>query len=313
MSTVHVPILLGRIVEFLVEPFRHEAGTYVDCTLGGGGHVAGMLEALSGTPFARSHRIVAVDRDAGAIARAQDRFADEIAAGRLILIHSPFSGIRIPAGLPPVLGVLADLGFSSDQIDSPERGLSFRLEGPLDMRLDPSSGESAHELLRRISERELADLIYMYGEERLSRRIARRIIEAREKGQLSDSTTAFAELVARAFPPAQRHGRIHPATRTFQALRIAVNHELDELDQLLGRVLPLILKPEGRAAFLSFHSLEDRRVKHAFQDRAKGWRPLVKKPVEADEPELAANPRARSAKLRVAEWLGEGIAGTEGS
>jgi 16S rRNA (cytosine1402-N4)-methyltransferase len=313
VSTVHVPILLEPIIENLVAPFQAGAGTYVDCTLGGGGHVAAMLEALSRTPYADRHRVLAVDQDSAAIARAEKRFEREIRDGRLILLHSRFSEIRIPEGLPPVLGVLADLGFSSDQIDSPERGLSFRLEGPIDMRLDPSRGESAYQLLRRISERELADLIYEFGEERLSRRIAWRIVDARDKGQLPDSTTALADIIARAFPPAQRFGRIHPATRTFQALRIAVNAELEELDHLLEHVLPLILKPGGRAAFLSFHSLEDRRVKQAFQNREGGWKPLSRKPIEADEREMESNPRARSAKLRIAEWTGEGIARTEGS
>jgi len=313
VSTVHIPILLQPIVEHLLPPFEVQPGTYVDCTLGGGGHVAGMLEALSRTPFADQHRVIAVDQDSAAIARAEARFSHEIRGGKLILLHSRFSEIEVPEALPPVLGVLADLGFSSDQIDSPERGLSFRLEGPIDMRLDRSRGESAYQLLRRISERELADLIYEFGEERLSRRIAWRIIDARDKGQLPDSTTALAEIIARAFPPAQRFGRIHPATRTYQALRIAVNGELEELDHLLQHVLPLILKPGGRAAFLSFHSLEDRRVKQAFQSRDGGWKPLSKKPVEAGEHEMEANPRARSAKLRVAEWMGEGVARTEGS
>jgi 16S rRNA (cytosine1402-N4)-methyltransferase len=311
--TGHVPILLDPIVRFLIEPFRQSPGTYLDCTLGGGGHVAGMLQALVETPFRDSHRVIAVDQDSAALDRARKRFSREIASGKLILMHCRFSEIRVPAGLPPVLGALADLGFSSDQIDAPERGLSFRLEGPLDMRLDPSRGESAYQLLRRIGERELADLLFEFGEERLSRRIAARIIEARQKGQLSDSTGSLAELVSRAFPPQQRFGRIHPATRTFQALRIAVNQELEELDQLLCHVLPSILKTGGRAAILSFHSLEDRRVKQAFQGGVHGWKSLVKKPVEADEHELSQNPRARSAKLRVAEWLGEGFAETERS
>ncbi|NDD90667.1 16S rRNA (cytosine(1402)-N(4))-methyltransferase RsmH [bacterium] len=309
--TKHKPILLPQIVEFLIKPFQHEPGTYVDCTLGGGGHVEGMLAALSRTPHSREHRVLAVDQDQEAIDRARRRFASEISSGRLVLLHSRFSEIQIPTGLPPVLGVLADLGFSSDQIDSPARGLSFRLEGPLDMRLDPSRGESAHELLMRLREQELADLIFELGEERLSRKIARRIIEAREKGQLIDSTKAFAEIVSRAFPPAQRFGRIHPATRTFQALRIAVNDELGELDQLLNHVLPLMMKPGGRAAILSFHSLEDRRVKKIFQQKDQGWNSLVRKPLEADASEVEANPRARSAKLRVAEWQGKGITKVE--
>jgi len=303
-TTRHVPILADRIVESLLPAFEKRAGTYVDCTLGGGGHVAAMLEALSRSPQSEGHRVLAVDQDESAVRRAQVRFRHELETGKLVLQHARFSEVRIPAGFPPVLGVLADLGFSSDQIDSPERGLSFRLDGPLDMRLDPSRGESAYELLRRVSERELADLIFEFGEERLSRKIARRIIESREQGQLPDTTQKFADLVSRAFPPPQRFGRIHPATRTFQALRIAVNEELQELDALLNDVLPSIMEPGGRAAFLSFHSLEDRRVKQAFQRREASWAPLTKKPVEADEAELERNPRARSAKLRVAEWNG---------
>jgi 16S rRNA (cytosine1402-N4)-methyltransferase len=294
--------MTAPIVEFLAEPFGKRPGTYLDCTLGGGGHLEAMLRALDQTPFASEHRVLAVDQDLLAIDRARTRFSGELQRGRLILLHARFSELEIPPGLPPVLGVLADLGFSSDQIDSADRGLSFRLEGPLDMRLDPSRGESAYQLLRRLSERELSDLIFEFGEERLARKIARLIVESREKSQLSDSTGAFAALVSRAFPPAQRYGRIHPATRTFQALRIAVNQELEELDQLLDRVLPSTLESGGRVAILSFHSLEDRRVKQAFQGKDHSWKAMTKKPLEADEQEISRNPRSRSAKLRLAEW-----------
>lgn len=306
IPTVHVPILAAEIVENLLPPFQLRAGTHVDCTLGGGGHLAAMMTALEGTPFGGQHRFIAVDQDPAAIERARERFPKELESGRLVLQRGRFSELRIPAEFPPVLGVLADLGFSSDQMDSPERGLGFRRSGPVDMRLDPERGEPAFRLLERLSERELADLFFEFGEERLSRRIARRIVEARQAGQLPDTTVGLAELVARVFPPSQRHGRIHPATRTFQALRIAVNQELDELDALLGRVLPLILSVGGRSAFLSFHSLEDRRVKKAFQKPGGGWCPVFKKPIEAGEAEVLENPRARSAKLRVAEWVGEG-------
>jgi len=302
--TRHLPIMANGIMDVLIRPFESatQPALHVDCTLGGGGHVAAMLERLRGTPLGREHRILAVDRDESAIAAARQRFSAEVGQGRLILTHAKFSDLRGP--LPsvsqplPVLGVLADLGFSSDQIDSPERGLSFRLEGPLDMRLDPSVGMTARQMLMTLSEREIADLIWNLGEERMSRKIARRIVEARSRGQLPDSTLGFADLVSQAFPPAQRHGKIHAATRTFQALRIAVNDEMGELDGLLNDVLPSILSPGGRVAVISFHSLEDRRVKRSFLDQ---WTPLTKKPIEAGEAELAQNPRSRSAKVRFAE------------
>lgn len=304
--TRHIPILTYRIIETLLEPFRtsSQPAVLVDCTLGGGGHTAAFLNALQGTPLASQHVVVSFDQDAAAIHAAQTRFAAEIEKGRLFLVHSRFSQAleSFPQSLRdrPVLGLLADLGFSSDQIDSAERGLSFRLEGPLDMRLDPSSGRTASQLLKVETEARLADILFQFGEERLSRRIARRIVEARSAGQLPDTTRGLAELVAGCFPPAQRHGRIHPATRTFQALRIAVNDELGELDALLKAVIPSLMSAGGRVAFLSFHSLEDRRVKLAFFG-SQSWKSLFKKPVEADDQEVADNPRARSAKLRIFE------------
>jgi 16S rRNA (cytosine1402-N4)-methyltransferase len=300
---------MKEIIEGLIAPFESapSPGIFIDCTLGGGGHTAAMLERLLSTRLGAAHRVVSVDQDAGAIAASSARFAEEIGQGRLTLLHSRFSSFPevFPPGLRsmPVLGALADLGFSSDQIDSPERGLSFRLEGPLDMRLDPTRGRTARQLLATESERAIADLLWTLGEERLSRKIAHRIVQARASGQLPDTTTGLATLIAGCFPPPVRHGKIHPATRSFQALRIAVNDELGELDTLLDVVLPSWVSPGGRAAFLSFHSLEDRRIKQAFS--AKGdsarWIPINRKPVEAGEVELASNPRARSAKLRIAE------------
>jgi 16S rRNA (cytosine1402-N4)-methyltransferase len=196
-------------------------------------------------------------------------------------------------------GVLADLGISSDQLDDPARGLTFQHDGPLDMRMDTASGASAADLVARLSERELADLIYEYGEERYSRRIAKRIVESRRDEPIR-TTGQLAELVRKCVPREKRsHGKgIDPATRTFQALRIAVNDELAALDALLAK-LPRLVRPGGRVGIISFHSLEDRRVKQAFRD-ADVWQVLTKKPVQAGDEELRNNPRSRSAKLRVA-------------
>lgn len=299
MNTVHVPILVDPIVEALIEPFRRLPAAappqaIVDCTFGGGGHTGHLLAALASSP----HRVIALDQDETAIARGRERFKNEIASGKLTLIHSRF-GEADSAGIElPVLGMMADLGFSSDQLEDAERGLSFTREGPLDMRLDASRGESALEFLRKVTERELEHILSELGEERFSKRIAAAVVQARRNRQLPDTTTALAELVTRAVPPPARHGRIHAATRTFQALRIHVNEELKELDRLLAHAM-ILLKPGGRLAVLSFHSLEDRRVKLAF--RGDAFRALTKKPIEPTEDEIRANPRARSAKLRVGE------------
>jgi 16S rRNA (cytosine1402-N4)-methyltransferase len=201
-------------------------------------------------------------------------------------------------GIDRVDSVLADLGFCSDQVDAPERGLSFQQEGPLDMRLDQTIGEPASSLIKRLDERRLADLFWEYGEERFSRRIARRIVETRKRTAL-ETTGQLAELVRRSAPGT--HGRRHmidPATRVFQALRIAVNDELGALERLL-EALPGCLRPGGRAVVISFHSLEDRRVKQAFRNRDR-WVSLTRKPVQAGDEEIRGNPRARSAKLRAA-------------
>ncbi len=308
VSTVHVPILVGPIVEALIEPFRGlpadaSAHFIVDCTFGGGGHTGALLEALLSAGLAQ-HGVIAFDQDASAIERGRQRFARELSEGRLELVHAPFSTAAEYLGERPILGLMADLGFSSDQLEDPSRGLSFSREGPLDMRLDPSRGQSAAQYLSRAPEKEIADVIYELGEERLSRRIAGAIVRARSEGRLPQTTTDLAELVQRAVPPPARHGRIHAATRTFQALRILVNDELEELDCLLERVI-LTVKAGGRVAILSFHSLEDRKVKTVFRDKEGPFRSLSKKPLEADDDEVRRNPRARSAKLRIAERIAE--------
>jgi len=199
-------------------------------------------------------------------------------------------------GVHEVDGVLADLGFASDQVDEAERGLSFQQDGPLDMRLDPTSGESAADLIARENDFNLAKIFFEYGEERHSRRVARKIVETRKQSPIH-TTKQLADLV-RSCVPREKGRHFDPATRVFQGLRIAVNDELGSLERLLAQ-LPRIMKPGGRVGIISFHSLEDRRVKQAFQDR-ETWEPLTKKPVIAGEDEVRDNPRSRSAKLRVA-------------
>lgn len=237
---------------------------------------------------------------AGGVVASLRNLGKILISPQLHLLHYSFE--QLPdalhsLGITQVDGILADLGFASDQMDDPTRGLSFQQEGPLDMRLNRDEGEPASELLAHIDEKELADLIYQYGEERFSRRVARRIVETRRVSPLK-TTTQLAELVRRCVP---RSGKIDPATRTFQALRIAVNNELGKLEEFLKN-LPILLKGGGRAVIISFHSLEDRLVKQAFR-QANLWRQLTKKPITATEEEMARNPRARSAKLRAAERL----------
>jgi 16S rRNA (cytosine1402-N4)-methyltransferase len=198
----------------------------------------------------------------------------------------------------PILGMMADLGFSSDQLEDADRGLSFQWDGPLDMRLDPTRGESARSFLQKVTIKELETILSELGEERYSKTVAAAIIQSRRDRQLPDTTRGLAELITRSVPPPARHLRIHPATRTFQALRIHVNEELKELDRLLEHVI-VLLQTGGRVAILSFHSLEDRKVKIAFKGDA--FEALTKKPVEADEEEISRNPRSRSAKLRIAQ------------
>jgi 16S rRNA (cytosine1402-N4)-methyltransferase len=249
-------------------------------------------------------RLIGLDRDPAMLHLARQRLEGSAGGCPFTLVHANFDRlgeVLQELGIVAVEGVLADLGVCSDQLDAAERGFSFQQPGPLDMRLDPDEGEPASALLRRLSERELADLFWQYGEERFSRRIARRIVDTRRQAPLED-TAQLADLVRRCVPrPKGRRPTIDPATRVFQALRIVVNDELGALERLLA-VLPECVKPGGRAAIISFHSLEDRRVKHAFRDR-RWWEGLTRKPVQAGEEEIRQNPRARSAKLRVARRI----------
>jgi 16S rRNA (cytosine1402-N4)-methyltransferase len=285
----HVPVLPAEVLHRL-DPTPGQV--IVDCTVGGGGHTRLIAERVGPTG-----RVIGLDQDESMLALARAN----LAGLPVTLAHANFEQLRDvlhDQGLTAVDGVLADLGFSSDQLDDPQRGLSFQQPGPLDMRLDPSRGETAADLLRRLPERDLADVIYRYGEERFSRRIARRVVEARQHEPLT-TTEQLADLVRRCVPrPKGRGGGIDPATRTFQALRIAVNDELGALGRLLAQ-LPGCVKPGGRAVLISFHSLEDRLVKQAFR-RADEWEMLTKKPVTAGDDEVRTNPRARSAKLRAA-------------
>jgi 16S rRNA (cytosine1402-N4)-methyltransferase len=289
-SFVHETVMRAPVVSALAP----SAGVYVDVTLGGGGHTEGILEAH---PEAR---VIAFDRDDTALAAAKERlsrFGD-----RVTFVKTSFGDVvaaLATAGFSQVDGLCADLGVSSPQLDDAARGMSFRREGPIDMRMDRSGGETALELIERLSDDELADVIFHYGEEKRSRRIARSVKRALAEGQLS-TTLDLRRAIVRAVGPV-RVGGVDPATRTFQALRIAVNSELEQLEALLD-ALPGIIRVDGRVAVLSFHSLEDRLVKRAFQDRAT-WEPLTKKPVVASEEEAAANPRARSAKLRAARRI----------
>ena len=305
--TVHIPILVEPIVQALVEPLLKLPDSapphwIIDCTLGGGGHTGSLLQKMAEDPRLKRHHVLSMDQDSAAIASAQERFRTELSEGRLELAHCRISETLPIIGGRPVLGLMADLGFSSDQLEDSSRGLSFQAEGPLDMRLDPSRGMSAYEYLAQVSEEDLVKIIQEYGEERFTRRIAHAIISARRDRVLPKTSKELADLIVRAVPPPARRQRIHAATRTFQAIRIAVNQELEELDYLLGHVI-LLVKPGGRVAILSFHSLEDRKVKLVFKDRDSAFQSLSKKPVVADEKEIARNPRSRSAKLRIAERL----------
>jgi 16S rRNA (cytosine1402-N4)-methyltransferase len=271
----HVSVLPREVLSLLAPA---EGETWVDATTGAGGHARLIAERVGPTG-----RLIALDQDPKMLELAEANF-DQLGAALDLL------------KLSQVDGLLADLGFCSDQLDDPARGLSFQQDGPLDMRLDESQGEPASGVVNRLSERELADVFWQYGEERHSRRVARRIVESRKEAPF-ETTTRLAELVRRCVPR-ERHHRIDPATRVFQALRIYVNDELGSLERLLSQ-LPRVIRPGGRVGIISFHSLEDRPVKRAFQN-SEVWEPLTKKPVQAAEDETAGNPRARSAKLRTA-------------
>jgi 16S rRNA (cytosine1402-N4)-methyltransferase len=290
----HATVMKGEVVRAIAPK---AGGVYVDATLGAGGHTVALLEA---EPKAR---IVAFDRDPAAVGAAAEWLVP--VADRVVLVRSVFSRLREQLdelGIGRVDGVVADLGVSSPQLEDPERGMSFRREGPIDMRMDPDGEQTALELVGALSDDELANVIFEFGDERRSRRIARSIKKALAAGELR-TTLDLRRAIVRAVGPT-RVGGIDPATRTFQALRIAVNQELEELAHLLGE-LPSVLAPGGVAAILSFHSLEDRLVKRAFL--TPGWTPMTKKPTCATDEEYAQNPRARSAKLRAARWAAQEI------
>jgi len=288
----HAPVLLSETLA-LLEPSR--GGTFVDCTVGLGGHTAALLEAGAG-------RVIGLDRDPRALELAGERLAHW--GDRVVLVHADYR--ELPAvlaerGITAIDGALADLGVSSMQLDEAARGFSFRTDGPLDMRMDTTRGQTAAEMIAGVDEQALADVIYRYGEERKSRRVARAIVEAREDAPI-ETTARLASIVRRA-AGGGTYQRIDPATRTFQALRIWVNRELDGLDTFVTDAVRA-LRQGGRLVVIAFHSLEDRVVKHTLRvlERGEGLvRVLTKKPVTAAEAEVAGNPRSRSAKLRAVE------------
>ncbi len=306
MKEEHVPVLLCEVVSGLqVRP----GGRYIDATVGGGGHAAEILEAS-----APDGMLLGLDRDPAALKTARARLASF--GERATLVHSSFARLEQVArerGLAPVDGILFDLGLSSLQLANPDRGFSFMSEGPLDMRFDTTSGSTAAELINTLSAEELADIIYRYGEERQSRRIARAIVDARPV----ETTEELVDVIKRAV--GRRRGRLHPATLTFQALRIAVNDELDALESALPQAVEL-LAPGGRLGVISFHSLEDRIVKHFMRresrdcicsrkmpictcDHRATLRVITHDIIRPTEDEIEANPRSRSARLRIAERL----------
>lgn len=320
MQTQHVPVMLEEVLS-LLQP--RSGGLYVDGTLGGGGHTEAILRQS-----APDGQVVGIDTDAQALARVGERLTDMVVAQRLTLVHGNFAqlaSIVSEVGVASVQGVLLDLGFSSNQMDDPARGFAFSADGPLDMRLDQSQGASAADLVNSASEQELADIIWRYGEETRSRQIARRIVHARTQSAIT-RTARLAELAAAGVP--YKSGAIHPATRTFQALRIAVNKELERLEVALPQILEVLRAGKaskrngagGRMIIIAFHSLEDRLVKEFMRREAKDCicppgipvcmcghkaqlRLLTPKPLVPTEQEIMANPRARSAKLRVAEII----------
>ena len=319
MQTEHIPVLLEEVLKFL-QP--RAGGHYVDGTLGGGGHAEAILEQS-----APGGKVLGIDSDAQALARVERRLDRAVEDGRLVLVHGNFAELaRIvdEAGfVSSVDGLLLDLGFSSYQMDDPERGLSFSVDGPLDMRLDQSQELTAADLINSASEQELADIFWRYGEETRSRQIAWRILRERASGTIT-RTSQLARLAEMGVP--YRPGMIHPATRVFQALRIAVNSELERLEEALPQIVEVLRKGKkdktggdgGRMVIISFHSLEDRLVKVFMRREAMDCicppgipvcvcnhkatlRVLTPKPVTPTKQEVLDNPRARSAKLRAAE------------
>ena len=278
----HIPVLSQEVITGL--NIQH-GGNYLDLTVGGGGHSRLILET------AEDVKVTCVDQDEDALKAAKENLSEF--GDRVKFIHSNFANYQFLESTYD--GILADLGVSSYHLDHPERGFSFRNTANLDMRMNQQQSLTAGDIINEWDEKELADIFFKYGEERLSRRIARRIVEKRP----FDTTTELANAIAYSVPPKYRHGRIHPATRVFQALRIAVNDELKVLETLIEKA-PTALIPGGRIAIISFHSLEDRPVKHGLRN-SPSLRILTKKPIIATEAEIKENPRSRSAKLRIAE------------
>lgn len=279
----HNPVLVGEVIECLQ---LKQGGHYLDCTCGGGGHSWAILQARADV------NLTLIDRDAEAIQASAQRL--QVYGDRIRFWRGNFSEYVPDRAFD---GILADLGVSSYQLDCPDRGFSFRFSGSLDMRMDQSQPLTAGHIVNQWQEQALADLIYQYGEERLSRRIARAIVQHRPL----QTTTELAELIWQSVPPSYRYGSIHPATRTFQALRIAVNQELESLQAFLAKA-PDWLQPQGRIAVISFHSLEDRMVKQAWRHDPR-LLIVTKKPIAPSPTEAHQNPRARCAKLRVAEKI----------
>jgi len=321
MQTIHIPVMLEEVLKYL-QP--RAGGQYVDGTIGGGGHTEAILEQS-----APGGRVLGIDSDAQALARVEKRLASVVRDGRLVLVHGNFAELARIVNeadfASSVDGVLLDLGFSSNQMEDPQRGFSFSVDGPLDMRLDQSQELSAAELVNNASEQELADIFWRYGEETRSRQVAWRIVRERSRGPITQ-TAQLARIVSAGVP--YKPGIIHPATRVFQALRIAVNAELERLEAALPQIVDVLSAGQtgdaegsgGRMVIISFHSLEDRLVKGYMRREAMDCicppglpvcvcnhkarlRLLTPKPVTPAKHEVQINPRARSAKLRAAEII----------
>ncbi|NET02692.1 MAG: 16S rRNA (cytosine(1402)-N(4))-methyltransferase RsmH [Sphaerospermopsis sp. SIO1G2] len=278
----HIPVLSQEVITGLnIQP----GGNYLDLTVGGGGHSRLILTSSENT------KVTAVDQDLDALNAAKDNLAEF--GERVNFVHSNFANYQFPENIYD--GILADLGVSSYHLDNPERGFSFRNTADLDMRMNQQQSLTAADIINEWDEQELANIFFKYGEERLSRKIARRIVEKRP----FQTTTELAEAIFYSVPPKYRYGRIHPATRVFQGLRIAVNDELQVLENLIEKA-PRSLVEGGKIAIISFHSLEDRIVKHGLRG-SDFLKVLTKKPIIATEEEIKENPRSRSAKLRIAE------------
>ncbi len=307
MQTPHAPVLLDEAVTALQ---IKSDGIYIDATFGRGGHSTAILEQLGS-----EGRLIAIDRDPQAVEYAQKRFSSD---KRFEIIHSSFCQLEAIAQEQSIVGqvdgILLDLGVSSPQLDNAERGFSFMRDGPLDMRMDSSSGVSAAQWINQAEAEEIADVLYLFGEERMSRRIARKIVAARADGPIQ-TTLQLAELIKSAVPAKQRYGAKHPATRSFQAIRIKINEEMSQISTVLEMALA-VLKEEGRLAVISFHSLEDRLVKRFMRDNSRGKQlpreipvqqaategalELIGKAIKPSTEEVEINPRSRSSILRVA-------------